>query len=358
MTGRGVDQILPHPSSPEIFESSVTDAREYVDMAEAANGAISRPVDFSYVWGDARVELSSADARIVNLETSVTPDGEAWPAKAVNYRMHPGNVPCLTAARVDVCVLANNHVLDWGRGALAHTLQALHRAGIKTAGAGRTLAEAQELASVDVARGRVGVLGLGAASSGIPTSWAATADRSGIALLEECSEREADAVGELIASAKRRGDIVVASLHWGSNWGYEVDDEQVSFAHALVERGVDVVHGHSSHHPRPIEIYRNHLLLYGCGDFLDDYEGIGGDESYRSDLVLAYMPRVDAASGELVELRALPLHIRRMRLEHASREDAAWLAESLSRISRAYGSRADLQADGSLVVRAVRAAAG
>ena len=118
MTGRGVDQILPHPSSPELYEPYVRDARQYVALAEEVNGHIARPVGFEYVWGDARDELRrrSPHARIVNLETSVTRSSVAWPDKGINYRMDARNVPCLTAAQIDVCVLANNHVLDWGRG--------------------------------------------------------------------------------------------------------------------------------------------------------------------------------------------------------------------------------------------------
>ena len=350
MTGRGVDQILPHPCSPEIYEPWVRDAREYVKMAEAANGPISRPVDFAYPWGDARHALESADVRIVNLETAVTPDGAPQIDKGIQYRMHPDNVPCLTAARIDVCTLANNHVLDWGRGALLETIEALRQAGIATAGAGRTLAQAQEVVFAPVRGARVGVLALGETSSGIPRSWAAKQDRSGLWLLRHRSERQADAVGERVARVKRRGDIVVASLHWGSNWGYEVPDEHVTFAHALIERGVDVVHGHSSHHPRPIEVHRDKLVLYGCGDFLNDYEGIAGYEEYRTDLALAYMPKIEPTTGRLLELRMVPWRVRRMRLQTPTLDDATWLADTLSRIGAAYGTAAAIVPGGALVL--------
>ena len=72
------------------------------------------------------------------------------------------------------------------------------------------------------------------------------------------------------------------------------------FAHWLVDGGVDIVHGHSSHHPRPIEVYRDRLILYGCGDFIDDYEGIEGYEQYRDDLVLMYFATLSPATGELI----------------------------------------------------------
>ena len=77
---------------------------------------------------------------------------------------------------------------------------------------------------------------------------------------------------------------------------------QIRFAHRLIDGGVDLVHGHSSHHPRPIEVYRKKLILYGCGDLVDDYEGIGSHRGYRDDLRLLYLPRLDPVSGELVEL--------------------------------------------------------
>ncbi|HXX68706.1 MAG TPA: CapA family protein [Polyangiaceae bacterium] len=350
MTARGVDQILPHPCSPAIFEPYVRDARQYVEMAESTNGPIARPVDFGYPWGDATRVLASVDLRIANLETAVTADGVPWTDKGIHYRMHPDNVRCLAAARLDVCTLANNHALDWGRGALLETLDSLHRAGIATAGAGPKLAEAQRFAFLPVRAGRVGVLALGASSSGIPRSWAAKQDRAGLWMLRHCTEREADAVGERIARTKRRGDIVIASLHWGSNWGYEVPDEHVAFAHALIERGVDVIHGHSSHHLRPIEVQRDRLVLYGCGDFLNDYEGIAGHEDFRPDLALAYLPKLDPTTGRLLELRMAPWRIRRMRLESATLGDAAWMAETLSRIGAAYGTRVAVDAGGYLAL--------
>ena len=57
MTGRGIDQVLPHPSNAVLYEPYVTSAVEYVAMAENANGRIPKPVDFSYIWGDAVEEL-------------------------------------------------------------------------------------------------------------------------------------------------------------------------------------------------------------------------------------------------------------------------------------------------------------
>jgi poly-gamma-glutamate synthesis protein (capsule biosynthesis protein) len=74
MTGRGVDQILACPSGPQLHEPFVTDAREYVRLAEQVSGTVRRGVAPDYIWGDALTEWEARApaARIVNLETSVT----------------------------------------------------------------------------------------------------------------------------------------------------------------------------------------------------------------------------------------------------------------------------------------------
>ena len=321
--------------------------------ASAANGPVPRPVQFPYIWGDALDELArlAPDARIVNLETSITGSDDCWPGKEIHYRMHPANVGCLTSAGIDVCALANNHALDFGHTGLRETLGTLTRARIKVAGAGLSLAEAREPALVDIAgAGRLVVFAFGDETSGIPASWMAAGDHPGIDLLPDLSEATARAILERLGRVKRSRDIVVASIHWGSNWGYEVPQTQQRFAHWLLDGGVDIVHGHSSHHVRPIEIYRDKLILYGCGDFLDDYEGIAGYEEFRDDLTAMYFPTVELATGRLRSLRLTPMQIRSFRVTRATPADAGWLAKTVDRVSRPFGARVEPTADGGLAV--------
>jgi len=136
MTGRGVDQVLPHPGDPELRERYAGDARAYVRLAELAHGRIPRPAGFAWPWGDALggIEDVAPDVRVINLETSITHSRDFAPGKAVHYRMSPGNVPCLAAVRPDACALANNHVLDFGRRGLQDTLEAVSGAGLRAAG--------------------------------------------------------------------------------------------------------------------------------------------------------------------------------------------------------------------------------
>jgi poly-gamma-glutamate synthesis protein (capsule biosynthesis protein) len=354
MTGRGVDQALPHPSAPGLHEPCVESPVDYLDLAERAHGPISKPVGFSYIWGDAMDELERVKpaARIINLETSVT-TSEQYEPKGINYRMHPENTPCLTAAKIDCCVLANNHVLDWTRDGLVETLATLRGAGIHTAGAGRNLAEAQEPAIIGMhGNARVLVFGMGLTDSGIPPDWAATGTTPGVALLPDSSDLQIARIAEQVRAIKRAGDVAVMSVHWGPNWGYRISREHRRLAHRLIEEtGIDLIHGHSSHHPKPIEVHRGKLILYGCGDFLNDYEGIAGYEEYRSHLALMYFVTVEPDTGNLLRLEMTPLEIRRFRLNHARRPDAVWLQETLTREGKQTGTELRLTAENRLVLQ-------
>jgi poly-gamma-glutamate synthesis protein (capsule biosynthesis protein) len=342
MTGRGVDQILPHPGDARLWETQVRDARCYVALAESVNGPIPRPVGFAWPWGDAlrTLEDVAPDVRVINLETSVTRSDDAADDKEVLYRMAPENIGCLTAARPDVCALANNHVLDFGPAGLEETCDVLTGAGIPIVGAGRSADEARRPSTVRLTGGsRVTVFSCGTTSSGIPRHWAAKADRAGVNLVRDLSTASADAATDPVRQGKHPGDVVVASVHWGSNWGYELPADQVRFAHRLVDDGVDVVHGHSSHHVRSIEIYHGKLILYGCGDFIDDYEGIGGNEAYRGDLRVLYFASIDPGTGRLVRLHMVPMRARQMSLQLASAEDAEYLEGLFNRISHSMESQ-------------------
>jgi poly-gamma-glutamate synthesis protein (capsule biosynthesis protein) len=354
MTGRGIDQILGHPSSPEVYESYAKHAGHYVKIAEARNGRISKPAGPSYIWGDALREMNghAPDLRIVNLETAVTRSNEYWRGKEVLYRMHPENLSCLTAAKLDCCTLANNHVLDWGYVGLAETLHSLHGAGVKTAGAGHDRSEATSPAFFRVpGTGRVIVFAVGAISSGIPFDWGAEDGRPGVNALSSLSVKAITEMADRVRQVKQPGDLVVVSIHWGPNWGYHVPAEHRHFAHALIdEAGVDVVFGHSSHHPLGIEVHRGRPILYGCGDILNDYEGIRGYEKFRSDLALAYLVTMDRETGRLLNLVARPFQRKRFRLNRASREDAGWLTDTLDREGRALGSTLELSSDRTLEV--------
>jgi poly-gamma-glutamate synthesis protein (capsule biosynthesis protein) len=339
MLGRGIDQILPTPSDPRLYEGWVTRATDYVTLAERANGPIPRAVPFAYVWGDLAADLDrrACDLRIVNLETAITV-ADRPAAKGINYRMHPANAGVLTAARIDACTLANNHVLDWGRDGLLETLDTLDATGIGHAGAGRSARTSEAPLVMDMpGGGRVLLLSYGTESSGIPANWAAEPDRAGINLMPTSQAATVSAARDLISPLRRPGDLVLFSVHWGDNWGYVIPAAQRSLAHALIDTaGVDAVVGHSSHHPKAIELHRGKLVLYGCGDLINDYEGIAGYEEFRGDLGLGYVADF-GTGGQLAALEMLPYRRSRFRLIRAGDEDFAWIGQVMRREMTAPG---------------------
>jgi len=341
MTGRGIDQIQQHPGSPLLHEARVHDARDYVDLAQRHSGPVPAPVAPDYIWGEALAEMAQRQPclRVMNLETAITRSSQAWPGKGVHYRMHPANLACLHAAQLDCWVLANNHVLDWGRAGLRETLHTLQGAGLPTAGAGRHRQAAWAPARLPLdGGGQLLVFAWATPDCGVPEGWAATAVRSGVALLPDLSERSARRVAEHVAAQRQRGDRVLVSLHWGDNWGLDIPAEQRQFAHRLIELGAaDLLHGHSSHHPRGIEVYQGHLILYGCGDLINDYEGIDAHPPFDPSATCLYFAELDRSSGRLLTLELVPLQLRQLRLQRADAATRQQLHRLLSPACRSLG---------------------
>jgi poly-gamma-glutamate synthesis protein (capsule biosynthesis protein) len=246
-------------------------------------------------------------------------------------------------------VLANNHVLDWGRSGLEETLATLQKLNIKATGAGRNDREASTPAVLNLADARLLIFSFGSTSSGVPREGAATEGAPGVNLLPDLSEASASNVAYQIMALKRPGDLIVVSIHWGSNWGYHIPEEQMVFARTLIDQAnVSIVHGHSSHHPRAIEIYRDRLILYGCGDLLNDYEGIRGYERYRGDLVLMYFADLNVTDGCLHALKLIPLQMRNFRLCIPERRDIEWIQQTLDRECQKFATRLILGSEGQL----------
>jgi poly-gamma-glutamate synthesis protein (capsule biosynthesis protein) len=261
--------------------------------------------------------------------------------------MHPQNIGCLTSAKISACALANNHLLDWGYDGLSETLKTLDAAGIAHAGAGNDAEEAMQPAVLDtVGNGRLLLFSFGSRTSGIPEDWKATSISPGVNLLDDFSEATAALVADQMRAFQQPGDLIVASVHWGSNWGYEIPRDQITFAHCLIDEGIAIVHGHSSHHVKAIEVFKGRLILYGCGDLLTDYEGISGYEMFRGDLALMYLIEIDS-HNELITARLAPMRMRRFKLERASAADAEWLCNQLNELSVQFSTGARLEKDNS-----------
>ncbi len=339
MIGRGIDQILSYTSKFQLFESYVTDAREYVLLAESVNGKINFPVSMDYIWGEALTvwDQLKPDIKIINLETSITQSDDYMPGKGIHYRMHPSNISVLTSpAGIDVCTLANNHVLDWGAAGLIETMSTLKNAGIQFSGVGENIKQAMQPVIFKLkSNKRVLIFSAGMESSGVPSFWEATSQLPGVYYLPEINQDVLLSIADNIKEHKKSGDLVIFSIHWGGNWGYEISNEVRKFAHDLIEVAkVDVIFGHSSHHPKSIELFQGKPILYGCGDFINDYEGISGHEEYRGDLSLMYFLDIDCDTQEVRRITLVPLQIKNFRLNPADKESIQWMQETLNQSSK------------------------
>lgn len=341
MLGRGIDQLMPRHCEAALHESAVRDARHYVQLAEQHHGPIPTPFGPATAWGDslAWMQRFQPELRLVNLETAITTSDQPWPGKTVHFRLHPANTACLQAARIDGCSLANNHSLDWGFNGLAETLHVLRLAGIQSAGAGHTPHQAQRPASWALPQGgRLLLFAWACTSSGVPPAWGASPCHPGVALLSRIDSATVRWLVRCIQRRRRTGDIVVVSLHWGANWVPVIPEQHRWLARQLIElAGVDVVFGHSAHHPLPMEIHHGRLILYGCGDLINDYEGLPAHAPWRSDLVCLYGVELERSSGALCALELQPFVLRGFQLRQATAADRQLLEHQLGLETAAEG---------------------
>jgi poly-gamma-glutamate capsule biosynthesis protein CapA/YwtB (metallophosphatase superfamily) len=240
-----------------------------VMLGRLVNESLRRELP-AYPWGDTLALLWDADLRLCNLECALSDRGAPWTAtpKIFHFRSDARNSAVLRAGRVDAVALANNHALDYGHEALVDTLTLLDAARVYHAGAGRNIEEAAAPAIILTPEGRIGLL----AFTDNEPAWEATVDRPGVLWVPvDLEDARARRLLERVRHARAAVDFLIVSAHWGPNWGHVPPREHLSFGHALIDAGADIVFGHSAHVPRGIEIAQQRPILYSAGDFIDDY---------------------------------------------------------------------------------------
>lgn len=296
------------------------------------------------VWGSTLERLRKLDGLVLNLECCISGRGRRWPDKTYYFRANPDfAVPALRAANASVAALANNHVLDFGETALEDTRDHLSDAGVDHTGAGPDRDTALDPAVTEIGGLTVATISL----TDQYRPYAATASGAGTAYvpLRRSAPGTRQLVGTTIERARERDpDLVVASLHWGPNWETEPAEGQRAFARWLVERGVDVVHGHSAHVLQGIEVHQGRPIIYDAGDFVDDYihkEGFHNKRSALFELVVA--------DGSFDELRAVPIEIEDETATMADGAATAWVRETVQERSDPFGTTVE-RTDGGLSV--------
>lgn len=276
------------------------------------------------VWGSMADRLQALDGLLLNLECCVSERGERRPGLTYYFRADPGwTIPALTAANASCVCLANNHVLDYGSVAFEDTLDHLASAAIESAGAGGDLDAAAGPATVDTAGVEIACIGFTDRSP----AYAAGPRDPGTAFvrMNPTDPRTRALVDRAVERARDAGpDLLVASLHWGPNWETSPAEQQREFARFLVDRGFDLIHGHSAHVVQGVERYRGRPIIYDAGDFVDDY--VQRDDVRNK---LSFLFELVVADGQLDHLRLVPVRIRDDQVNRAAGERASWLRETM-----------------------------
>jgi poly-gamma-glutamate synthesis protein (capsule biosynthesis protein) len=285
-----------------------------------------------YPLGAVSALLRGADLAIANLECAISGSTERWQGepKAFYFRAPPVAGQALLDAGIRLVSLANNHILDYGVEGLLDTLNTLDAHGIAHAGAGSDLPAALAPAILERQGVRIGM----AAFCDHQDDFAAGSDRPGMAWLGLDDEAAAtDAFARALAPLRAQGvRWPILSLHWGPNMVTEPSPQQRRLARAAIDAGWTIVYGHSAHVFQGVELYRDGVILYACGDLVDDYLV---DPEFRNDHQLLF----ELALGEdgLERIVMHPLFIRRCRVFPANSAQRAWIFERMQELCRDLG---------------------
>lgn len=293
----------------------------------------------AYPWGDTLPILASGDWRMCNLECVISDRGVPWSEyeKAFHFRSSAKNVAVLEAAQINAVSLANNHALDYGHDALFEMLGILNRAGIAHSGAGANLEDASRVAVSSVRGKKIGLL----AFTDNEPDWEAKARQPGVFYVPvDLEDRRAQNLLEIVRSERDALDLLIASAHWGSNWGYAPETGHVAFAHALIEAGASLVFGHSCHVFRGIDFYQGRPIFYSAGNFVDDY---AVDRIERNDEGFIYVLEARGRTVETVHL--VPTLIRSCQARRAQGIRRTAMIETMQRLCGGFGSKADWNSD-------------
>jgi poly-gamma-glutamate capsule biosynthesis protein CapA/YwtB (metallophosphatase superfamily) len=272
---------------------------------------------FTYVWGDTIDIIKRADFSLINLECPVSSKGKEWNKtfKVFHFRANLDAIQVLNSASIDYVSLANNHILDYDIEALLDTLDILDKNNISHSGAGRNLKEAMKPAIIEKKlklkpsnnhdsyynvhneevnnNGSKNTIRIGLISlTDNEPEWEAKYDQAGINYIPTTLDPDIYyyRLQNYIENAKKQSDLVIVSSHVGPHFRETPSMKYVNFAHKIIDLGADIYWGHSNHMPQGIEFYKhndnNKIILYDCGDFIDDY---AIDSNYRNDLSFIFL---------------------------------------------------------------------
>ncbi len=294
-------------------------------LGRLVNGTITKK-GYTHPWGNLLPLLEQTDFNIINLENTFTTSIQKLP-KVFNFKADPANVESLKQAHINVVNLANNHILDFGNEGLFNTIQALDTTGIKHVGAGKNQKKAKQGVIITKNNIKIGIIGY----TDNEPDWKAQTNKPGINYVKV---GDIATIQQDIKIIRPQVDILIITIHWGPNMRQHPNQEFTNFAHAIIDSGVDIIHGHSAHIFQGVEIYQDKLIMYDTGDFVDDY---AINSLLRNDQSLFFIVTVTKTGINKVQL--VPLLISNLQVNYTEGTTKKEILDRVKTLSAVFGTK-------------------
>ena len=328
------DSGAEEPEEPELRFFAVGD----IMLGRGVEYWIKQNGGYEIAFGKVRHLFEQGDVVFGNLESPITSSSKGlYKTGKIVLKAEPESITALTSAGFNLLSLSNNHIMDYYEKGLFDTMESLDQNGIVHAGGGRNIEEARQMAVIEKNGIRIGLLAYTDMAelvfAGDPyLSFAAGPEKSGVV------PRKYETIKEDIQKNRDQVDLLAVSLHWGIEESFRVTDEQVDFAHRLIDDGADIILGHHPHQFQGIELYKGKPILYSMGNILFDQNESENMESFIVDMRYK--------GTELVGLSAVPVRIlKKSYVEIQTGSDASEILTRQVELSRKLGTEPVIEND-------------
>jgi poly-gamma-glutamate synthesis protein (capsule biosynthesis protein) len=219
-------------------------------------------IDLLYPFEELEGYFIDSDILMINIEGPLSRRGERRPGVTTHLSNHPSLLEFLKRRKTCVAVMANNHVMDFGKEGLSDSLELLRSNGIHTVGAGMNKLEANRPIVVACQGKRIGIFAVTSDESHVGAV-IASKDGAGCGSFESIDELK-----ERIHDLRSIADIILVSFHWGNEYFIYPSVEQVRIAREIADAGANLIVGHHPHVIQGIEKYKNSIIIYSIGNFI------------------------------------------------------------------------------------------
>lgn len=260
-----IDQGL----APDFIMSQIDQEQDTILLFAAGDVMLSRVVGqkmlkngYDYPFAKVSTDIQFADIAFANLETAVLP-GRVVETGEMMFRADPESVEAMAKAGFDIVSLANNHTPNYGDQGLIKTFEYLDKYGLDYVGAGRDFEEAHRPVIKEVKGIKLAFLAYND-SDVVPRTYSAGIDAPGTAFMNpETLKKDIEAIRDQV-------DLIIVSMHSGTEYIYTANNRQKEFAHAAVDFGADLIIGHHPHVVQEMEEYKGKYIFYSLGNFIFD----------------------------------------------------------------------------------------